>query len=36
VPVDVPELVELRDRICRERGLEPKGHRLVIYAAARG
>lgn len=35
-PVDVPELVELRDRICRERGLEPKGHRLVIYAAARG
>jgi len=27
-----PELVELRDRICRELGWEPVGHRLEIYA----
>ena len=26
-----PELVELRDKICEEHGLEPMGHRLVIY-----
>lgn len=32
VPLDVPELAVLRDRICRERGLRPEGHRLVIYA----
>lgn len=27
-----PELVELRDRICREHGLDPVSHRLVIFA----
>lgn len=27
-----PELIELRDRICRERGLKPVGHRFLIYA----
>lgn len=27
-----PELIELRDRVCREHGLEPTSHRLVIYA----
>jgi len=32
--IDVPELLELRDRICRERGLVPEGHRLQIYAKA--
>ncbi len=32
-PLDIPELIELRDRICRERGLEPRSHRLHIYAA---
>ncbi len=26
-----PELVELRKRICEEHGLEPIGHRLIIY-----
>jgi len=31
-----PELVELRDRICREHGLEPIGHRFVIYAVEQG
>lgn len=30
--VDLPELIEIRDRICRERGLRPEGHRLQIYA----
>jgi Fur family ferric uptake transcriptional regulator len=32
MPIDVPELATLRDRICREHGLRPEGHRLVIYA----
>ncbi|MEM0984463.1 MAG: transcriptional repressor [Planctomycetota bacterium] len=30
--IDVPELIELRDRICAERGLDPEGHRLQIFA----
>ncbi len=34
--IDVPELVEIRDRICRERGLEPHGTRFQIFATARG
>lgn len=34
-PLDIPELIELRDRICRERGLEPQGHRLQIFAVGR-
>lgn len=33
-PIDVPELAELRARICRERGLEPHGHQFQIFAAA--
>jgi Fur family ferric uptake transcriptional regulator len=33
--IDVPELIALRDRICRERGLEPRGHRLHIFAVGR-
>ncbi|MCL4222759.1 MAG: transcriptional repressor [Phycisphaerales bacterium] len=32
--VDVPELIALRDRICRQRGLAPEGHRLQIFAKA--
>lgn len=32
IPLEIPELAELRDRICRERGLVPEGHRMVIYA----
>lgn len=31
--IDIPELVEIRDRICRERGLEPQGTRFQIFAA---
>jgi Fur family transcriptional regulator, ferric uptake regulator len=30
--LDLPELIELRDRICRERGLEARGHRFQIFA----
>lgn len=33
VPVDVPELIALRDRLCRERGLKATGHRLIVYAS---
>ena len=32
--IELPELIEIRDRICRERGLNPEGHRLQIYATA--
>ncbi len=34
VTLEIPELIELRDRICRERGLIAQGHRFQIYAAA--
>lgn len=33
--IEVPELVALRDRLCRERGLVAVGHRFQIYATAR-
>ncbi len=29
--IDIPELIALRDRICRERGLVAKGHRFQIF-----
>ena len=32
--VDAPELIALRDRLCRERGLEARGHRFQVFAAA--
>jgi Fur family ferric uptake transcriptional regulator len=32
IAVDVPELERLRDKICKDRGLVAKGHRLVIFA----
>lgn len=32
IPIDVPELAELRDRLCRERGLTPQGHRFQVFA----
>lgn len=31
--IDVPELIALRERLCRERGLSPRGHRLHIFAS---
>ena len=33
ITIDVPELRELRDRICREHGMVAKGHRLQIFAS---
>lgn len=33
--VEAPELLELRNRLCRERGLEPEGHRLQVFARSR-
>ena len=30
--VEVPELIELRERLCRQRGLVADGHRLHIFA----
>jgi len=33
--IELPELMEIRDRICRERGLSPEGHRFQIYATGR-
>lgn len=35
ITVDLPELVELRDRLCRERGLVAEGHRFQVYARAK-
>ena len=32
--IELPELIELRDRICRQRGLEARGHRFQIFASA--
>jgi Fur family ferric uptake transcriptional regulator len=29
--IEVPELLALRDRLCRERGLVAEGHRLQIF-----
>ena len=35
IPVNLPEIERLRDAICRAHGLEPKGHRLTIFAVAK-
>lgn len=32
VPIDVPELDAIRERLCKERGLEARGHRFQVYA----
>lgn len=33
--IAVPELAAIRDRICAERGLDPKSHRFTIFATAK-
>jgi Fur family ferric uptake transcriptional regulator len=33
IPIDVPELAEIRERVCRERGLVAQGHRLQVFAS---
>lgn len=35
IPIDVPELGAIRDRICKEHGLDPQGHGLQIFASAK-
>lgn len=30
--IDVPELAEIRDCICKAHGFKAEGHRSVIYA----
>ncbi len=32
ISVSVPELTEIRDRLCGERGLKAKGHRFQVFA----
>lgn len=32
IPIEVPELIAIRDRICRAMGVTAQGHRLQIYA----
>ncbi|MEM1164899.1 MAG: transcriptional repressor [Planctomycetota bacterium] len=32
--IELPELVDLRDRLCAARGLKAQGHRFQIYAVA--
>jgi Fur family transcriptional regulator, ferric uptake regulator len=32
--IHAPELLALRDRLCRERGLEARGHSFQVYAVA--
>jgi Fur family ferric uptake transcriptional regulator len=32
--LQIPELIELRDRICQQRGLKAQGHRLQIFVTA--
>ena len=34
--IDAPELLALRERVCRERGLEARGHRFQVFASAPG
>lgn len=32
IPIDIPELVAIRERLCRDHGLRAEGHRLQIFA----
>lgn len=36
VPIVVPELEALRERLCKERGLSARGHRFQVYAEGSG
>ncbi|MFO0831510.1 MAG: transcriptional repressor [Phycisphaerales bacterium] len=33
IPISVPELSAVLERVCRAKGLTPQGHRLYVYAA---
>ena len=30
--IEIPELAELRDRVCAQHGVKAQGHRLIVYA----
>ncbi len=32
IPVEIPELIELREKVCKRLGLVAKGHRLHVFA----
>ncbi len=36
ISIDVPELIELRDKICAKLGLTPTSHRFQIFATGKG
>jgi len=36
ISVELPELIALRDRICKEHGLVAQGHRFQIFASSDG
>ena len=36
IPIDAPELLALRERLCRAHGLVAQGHRLQVYATGGG
>ena len=33
--IEAPELIALRDKLCRQRGLEARGHRFQVFAVAK-
>lgn len=33
IPIEIPELQAIRERVCRERGLMPAGHRFQVFAS---
>ncbi len=35
ITLDLPQLAQIRDEICKSRGLVPQGHRLHIFASAK-
>lgn len=35
IPIDVPELIAIRDALCRRLNLDPKGHRFQVFAVGR-
>ena len=35
VEVDAPELIDIRNRVCKEHGFDPVSHRFVIYGVSR-
>lgn len=35
IPIDIPEIIALRDDLCRRLGLVAQGHRFQVFAIAR-